>query len=82
MSWGAGKMPESMGDVVVIAETRAAIRVDDGDFAFWVPKSVIHTLSAVWEADQEGELVVEAWWFENGDRVLSPSRRDDEWDEL
>jgi hypothetical protein len=45
-------------------ETDKALLVDiDGDL-LWVPKSVIHDDSEVWEEGQKGDLVVEEWWYD------------------
>lgn len=34
----------------------------DLDEETWVPKSVIHDDSEVWQTKQEGDLIVHAWW--------------------
>lgn len=51
-------------DAECTAETTAAIRVRAGDLAqdIWIPKSVLHDDSEVYEANTEGELVVMRWW--------------------
>ena len=51
-------------DAECIAETAAAIRVRAGDLAqdIWIPKSVLHDDSEVYESGTEGELVVMRWW--------------------
>lgn len=47
-----------------IGETKQAILIesDELDGERWVPKSVITDDSEVWEAPQEGNLIVEDWW--------------------
>lgn len=52
------------GDVEVIRETDLAILVSDGDVEDWIPKSVIHEGSEVWELGQQGDLVVMEWFAE------------------
>ncbi len=58
--------PHSMGQATVVNETNKAILVrleDLGDEPIWIPKSVIHADSEVWDGEcQPGELVVKEWW--------------------
>ena len=55
-------MPTRIEDCEAKVETDSALLVDiDGD-EVWVPKSVIHDDSEVYEKGHEGTLVVESWW--------------------
>lgn len=58
--------PVSLGEVVsVVRETDKALCVElDGGVEQWVPKSVIHDDSEVWNAETTGELIVKYWWAE------------------
>ena len=51
-----------LGYVRCVDETDLAIKLDLLDTYFWVPKSMIHGDSEVWEANQSGELKVVTWW--------------------
>ena len=60
-------MPHTIKQATVTKETPKAILVDsvDLDKPLWVPKSVIHDDSEVWDAhNATGELAVQAWWAE------------------
>jgi hypothetical protein len=58
----------SLGPAKLVQETDKALRVrleDYDDAEHWVPKSVVHDDSEVWdEHNDEGELVVSKWWAE------------------
>jgi len=57
---------ESFDVIKVVKETDRAllVRLEDGEEK-WVPKSVIHDDSEVFNAStQEGKLVLEAWFAE------------------
>ena len=60
----------SLGKGKVLRQTEKAILFEPEDTdvdQFWVPKSVVHDDSEVWEdADdkREGELIVKQWWAE------------------
>lgn len=54
-------------DATVLVDSGKAIKVEapDLDEPVWVPKSVIHDDSEIWEGGQEtGDLVVQDWWAE------------------
>jgi len=61
----------SLGTVRVKRDTGKALLVDYEDLGFegWVPHSVIHDDSEVFDADQnsEGDLIVKQWWAEAND---------------
>lgn len=60
-------MSISLGNASVKGHSDKAllIKIDDEDYARWIPKSVIHADSEVYKADSEpGELIVEEWWAE------------------
>lgn len=65
-----GKEPCSMGHGRCIRETDRAILVDfgdeddDGGEEVWIPKSVVHDDSEVYEDGGTGEVIVETWWAE------------------
>ncbi len=61
----AGDDPYTIGEGKAAGETPKALRFEpeEGE-PFWVPKSVIHDDSEVWEGDQKGTLVVKLWWAE------------------
>lgn len=57
-------MAVELGHAKVKRETAAAILVvleDEGGREVWFPKSHVDDESEVWEAGQEGELVVSDW---------------------
>lgn len=47
-----------------LKETPKAILVNRGKGDLWVPKSVIHDDSEVYEEGHEGTLIVKRWWAE------------------
>lgn len=55
-----------LGVVHVVRETQKAILVEGEDIEsdrLWLPKSVIHESSEVFDAQSgDGELVIEDWW--------------------
>lgn len=51
-------------EAVCLRETKKAILVNRGGGDLWVPKSVIHDDSEVFEEGHEGTLIVETWWAE------------------
>jgi hypothetical protein len=56
--------PEDLGETYVVRETAKAILVRlDGDDV-WIPKSVIHDDSEVWDGKENaaGHLIVKAWF--------------------
>lgn len=59
--------PFEIGPSKVIRETEKAllVRLHDSD-DLWIPKSVIHDNSEVFDDDQnsEGNLVIHEWWAE------------------
>lgn len=55
----------SIGDARVVRETDRALLVDlDSGERKWIPKSVVHDDSEVYELETEGDLVVLEWWAE------------------
>lgn len=57
--------PVDLGKVKVLSESAKAIQVEREDGStLWVPKSVLHDDSEVFEADQDGKLVVLEWFAE------------------
>ncbi len=62
---GRSSDPESLGDGHVIRETELAILVDLEEHGeTWIPKSVIHDDSSAYQAGDDGEVIVQAWWAE------------------
>lgn len=58
-------MPTNLGYAEVKRESDKAILVEIADIdteAVWIPKSVIHDDSEVWEDEQDGDLVVKDWY--------------------
>jgi hypothetical protein len=52
-------------DCKAVGSTDKALRVETPDHGnVWVPKSVIHDDSEVYDEGHEGRLVVRAWWAE------------------
>lgn len=58
----AGNEPVVVGDVEVLHETEAAILVALDGEEIWIPKSVIHDDSEVWEEGDTGVFVVKEWF--------------------
>ncbi len=54
------------GKVVKSSELALQIKLETGD-TVWIPKSVIHDDSEVFDDDEnsEGEVVVKTWWAES-----------------
>lgn len=81
MSWEDGQHPYSLGEAAILSETDRAIEVQIDGWIEWVPKSVIHDDSEVWEFGQDaGNLVVHRWWVEKGDRNAKRAPADDDWE--
>lgn len=61
----SGSDPFSMGQASILRVTPKALLVltEDGEER-WVPKSVIHDDSEVFDEGHEGELIVQQWWAE------------------
>lgn len=56
---------ESLGKAKVVGATDKALRVEVEDMGtIWVPRSVIHDDSEVYDEGHEGELVVKRWFAE------------------
>ena len=53
----------------VLRETDRAILVTRGKGELWIPKSVIHDDSEVYEDGDRGKLVVQTWWAEEKDLI-------------
>jgi len=58
-------------EISVLKETEKAILVEIEGEEFWVPKSVIHEDSEVFEENTEGTLIVKLWWAEKNGLVES-----------
>lgn len=72
MSDNEGNNPFSLGQASVEEETSKAVlfHVEDLDQDLWVPKSVLHDNSKVWQLHQDpGELVVKQWWAEKNQLI-------------
>lgn len=61
-----GSDPVSLGDGECIRETEKAVLVCFVEKLeeIWIPKSVLHDDSGVFELDQDGDVVVQQWWAE------------------
>lgn len=60
-----GSEPCSLGEGKVLKGTEKALLFEpDGETSFWVPRSVVHDDSEVYEEEHEGELLVKHWWAE------------------
>jgi hypothetical protein len=57
------KQGVSLGDGEAIRETEKAllVRIDSGEEK-WLPKSIIHDDSEVFEEGNTGDVVVAEWW--------------------
>ena len=57
-------MPHTIENASVVKDTGKAILVDAPDFgvAEWIPQSVIHEDSEVYEAGTDGDLIVTDWF--------------------
>ena len=70
----SGKEPHALGAGKAIRESHSGkallVALDDEFDPFgknveiWIPKSVIHDDSEVYEEDDEGEILVHLWWAE------------------
>lgn len=47
-----------------LRETNKAVLVTRGGGELWIPKSVLHDDSEVYEGGDRGKLVVQTWWAE------------------
>lgn len=63
-STGHGDDAVSLGGAVVLRSTDKALfcEVHDLGESIWIPRSVIHDDSEVYDDDHDGELVVKSWW--------------------
>jgi len=61
----SNNQPVNCGLYTVIKQTSKAILVRDvvGD-THWVPNSVVHDDSEVWQQGDRGDLIVESWFAE------------------
>lgn len=60
--------PRNLGHGEAVEERPKALRVylEDLGESIWIPKSVFHDDSDVWESEgQEGDVVVAEWWANN-----------------
>ena len=55
ISLGAGKATRETAKALLV-------RLESEDSERWVPKSVLHDDSEVYEIGHEGEVVVKEWW--------------------
>lgn len=61
-----------------VSTSGLAILCKQGDKTFWVPKSVIHDDSEIWDkVGQEGKLIVQAWFAEK-EGWYKPAAKDEE----
>lgn len=66
----ASDEPCSVGTGKVLKATDKALLFEpEGDDSFWVPKSVVHDDSEVYDEEHEGELLVQSWWAEKNGRA-------------
>lgn len=55
--------PVHVGTAKVLRESAKALLIDLEGESVWIPKSIIHDDSEVWNTENgEGELVVKAWF--------------------
>lgn len=61
----------SLGIVEVLGGTEKALKIRNDEGQMWVPKSVVHDDSEVYEgkAGESGELIVKDWWAEKHNLV-------------
>jgi len=60
-----GNEPHTLGDGKIIRETDKALLIRANDKDIWVPKSVVHDDSEVFDMENdEGTVVVKRWWAE------------------
>ena len=60
-----GNEPHTLGDGKIISETDKALLIRVNDKDIWVPKSVVHDDSEVFDMENdEGTVVVKRWWAE------------------
>lgn len=52
-----------------LKETDKAILVTRGKGELWIPKSVLHDDSEVYEGGDSGKLIVQTWWAEKQELV-------------
>lgn len=51
-----------LDDVVVVFETKNAIRILYEGEEHWMPKSAVHADSPVYKVEDEGDMIVHRWW--------------------
>lgn len=56
--------PEKLGRGVCEEERMMAVRVVLGGVHYWIPKSVLHDDSEVFQNGHVGEVIVKHWWAE------------------
>jgi len=49
-------------DARIIRATEKAVLAVIDDEEVWIPQSVIHDDSDVWQEGDDGELVIQGWW--------------------
>lgn len=69
-----GKEPANCGEVECIKETAKAILVrfkDNDGQEMWIPKSVIHDDSEVYDVDEHdtGDLILQTWFAEKEELI-------------
>jgi hypothetical protein len=71
MGYDSGKEPHTLGDGKVARETEKALLIRIDDKEIWVPKSVIHDDSEVFDMGDncEGTVVVHRWWAEKNNHA-------------
>lgn len=56
--------PVDIANCKCVKETDRALLIEHGGAERWVPKSVVHDDSEVFEEDHEGTLVLKSWFAE------------------
>ncbi len=59
-----GNEPYELGRGTCIKETKMAVYVEQQDGGLWIPKSVLHDDSEVFDSKENkgGKVVVKKWW--------------------
>lgn len=59
-----GNEAHTMGEGKCTRDTEKALLVKIDGKDVWIPKSVVHDDSEVYEVGHEGEVIVRRWWAE------------------
>jgi len=62
----SGDDPECIGVGKCLSQTEKAVRIhlDDENTPRWIPKSVLHDDSEVYQTGDTGKVIVKQWWAE------------------